>query len=57
MVICSRYVILKEQKELQVCVKDLSLVKGGGSGEDLAEPQLASTSLLLDRMTACRALQ
>lgn len=37
MIICSRYVTLKDQKELEVCVKELSLVKGGGSSEDLAE--------------------
>lgn len=40
-----------------MCVKELSLVKGGGSSEDLAESQLASTSLPLDRMTGCRAFQ
>lgn len=57
MVICSIYFTLKDQKELEVCVKELSLVKGGGSSEDLAESQLASTSLLLDRMTGCRAFQ
>lgn len=57
MVICSRYVTLKDQKELEVCIKELSLVKGNGSSEDPAELCLAYTSLPLNRMIGCRAFQ
>lgn len=41
---------MKDQKELEVCIKELSIVKGSGSSEDSAELCLAYTSLPLNRM-------